>query len=213
MHTPEAIAPARDACEIVGMDGFSDDREARATLGYYSRWGDTPSRAASDRIAIPDGANVEMVATLFASLIAECRPERYARCSPETRQLAADTARLLAQTYERYLWSRLTPSGPSGTTASRGELDVEAALTLARMMMTQRRLSEAAQVYGQLANALRTRSDYLALAHYARGRHLLDTGARSEARLELTRALTLDPTLAEAQAALDSMQTRELRKL
>jgi len=206
MPTPNVIAEGRAACEIVGMDGFSDDREARATLGYYARWGDGPARA-DGRIAIPDGANVEMVATLFASLISECRPERYTHCAPETRELAADTARLLQQTYERYLWSRLTPNG------ARGELDVEAALTLARMMMTQRRLSEAAQVYGQLANALRTRSDYLALAHYARGRHLLETGARSEARLELTRALTLDPTLSEAQAALDSMQTRELRKL
>lgn len=102
------------------------------------------------------------------------------------------------------------PQVPRTRTEELGEADSEA---IAAALLRAWRYLEASQMYARIAAANRARTDLLARAHYARGLHLVRENARAEARLELRRALELDPALTEAQAELDAMATTRLRKL
>jgi hypothetical protein len=64
---------------------------------------------------------------------------------------------------------------------------------------------DAERAFGELAVAAPADRRYRAYRHYARGRVAQDDGRVAEARAEWERALRLDPELAAARAAIDSL--------
>ncbi len=102
------------------------------------------------------------------------------------------------------------PVMSDGKTMPLGDGDIAA---LADTLLEDRRYLDASALYAQLAARDRTRTDLLAKAHYARGMYLLSQDARTEPRLELRRAVELDPNLAEAETELDEIHTIRLPRM
>lgn len=130
--------------------------------------------------------------------------ERMLDCNAERRKQAAAMRHALDAVYERFLWAVVERSKEGGGRAM---------LELADRCISQRRYEDGAARFAMLASAHRERRDYLARAHWLRGIVLLESGAYVEARLELRRALDLDPDLHDAALALESMATTRLRPL
>jgi hypothetical protein len=72
-------------------------------------------------------------------------------------------------------------------------------------LLRRRVWRDAERVLGELAVAVPAERKYRAYRHYARGRVAQDDGRLDEARAEWERALRLDPELAAARAAMDSL--------
>lgn len=96
---------------------------------------------------------------------------------------------------------------PSFVTSDRGPDDASA-LRRAQHALELQRWSEARELLHQLATRRPSFTQCRALLAYARGQEALQAGDEESARAEWRRALTLDPSLVDAQRALAARPRR-----
>ena len=122
------------------------------------------------------------------------RPSEKVAAPPRTQKLPAQprpgTGGMPAQ--------RLTPQELAAMTE-------EQRFTAALDLLRRRLWKDAEKALAELAVSMPAEKKYRAYRHYARGRMAQDEGRLDEARGEWERALRLDPDLAPARAAIDSL--------